>query len=104
MSKSLVQENKICIICGSVDNLHKHHVFYGTANRKKSEADGCWVWLCAYHHNMSDEGVHFNKNLDIYLKIMLERAWLDYYNKTIDDFIQRYGRNYLEYNIDKRSE
>ena len=100
MSKSLIQEEKKCIVCDRLNNLHKHHVFYGTANRKKAEQDGCWVWLCAYHHNMSKEGVHFNKKLDMLLKIKMEIAWINYYDKTINDFIKRYGKNYLDYNTD----
>lgn len=83
--------------------MHKHHVFYGTANRRKSEEDGCWVWLCAKHHNMSDEGVHFDKKLDLELKIVVELMWLEYYSKTIEDFIKRYGKNYLVYEEDEKT-
>lgn len=75
--------------------LHRHEVFFGTANRKKSIEDGLVVYLTPENHNMSDEGVHFNKAFDLELKRAGERIWLDYYGKTEEDFIQRYGRNYL---------
>ena len=97
MSKSIIQatSSKICYFCKTTYNLHKHHIFYGTANRKKSEQDGCWCWLCAKHHNMSDEGVHFNRQVDLLLKARTQLAWMQTYNKTTEDFIKRYGRNYL---------
>lgn len=64
-------------------------------NRQKSIEDGCCVYLCGKHHNLSNEGVHFNRDLDMKLKREMEQAWLMYYNKTTKDFIKRYGRNYI---------
>lgn len=94
MVKSLLQRNKACYICGTTLNLHLHHVFYGTANRRLSDADGCVVYLCQRHHTGAG-GVHGNTKIDLTLKARMEQAWLNYYNKTIEDFIERYGRNYL---------
>ena len=68
--------------------------FFGK-NRTKSIEDGCCVYLCPTHHNMSDAGIHFNKQFDLEVKQSMERKWLETYDKTIDDFIKRYGRNYL---------
>ena len=93
--ESIIQANKVCYYCQTPYNLHKHHIFYGIANRKKSEQDGCWCWLCARHHNMSDEGVHFDKEFDLWLKQVCESRWLQYYEATIEDFIKRYGKNYI---------
>lgn len=92
--KSIIQAKKECYKCETPFNLHKHHIFEGR-NRKNSDRDGCWVWLCARHHNMSDEGVHFNKEFEQSLKKEAELKWLEYYNKDIEDFIKRYGRNYI---------
>ena len=77
------------------DGLHRHEVFFGTANRQKSIRDGLVIFLTPEMHNMSNEGIHFNRNFDIAAKRSGERAWLDYYGKTIDDFIHEYGKNYL---------
>jgi len=44
---------------------------------------------------MSKEGIHFNKDLDQKVKQSMERRWLEKYDKTIEDFIKRYGRNYI---------
>jgi hypothetical protein len=29
------------------------------------------------------------------LQQLAEKTWLEHYNKSIEDFIQRYGKNYL---------
>lgn len=91
---SILQKEKQCLICGAMQNIHTHEVFFGK-NRQKSIEDGCCVYLCGRHHNQSRQGVHFNKELDISLKKLMETSWLKYYDATIDDFIKRYGRNYL---------
>lgn len=95
MSKSILQDKKECYITRSTNNLHKHHIFEGTANRKLSEKDGLWIWLRADWHNLSDYGVHFNKELDLQLKRIAQKRWQEYYQKTEEDFIARYGKNYL---------
>lgn len=100
-SKSILQEKECCFICGTTNELHRHHVFYGTANRKVSEEDGCWIWLCGPHHNMSNYGIHFNKDLDDKVKQFAEKKWIETYasdlpeDEQIKAFIKRYGRNYL---------
>lgn len=96
MSKSIISNERKCLMCGVERGLHKHHIFFGTANRKKSEQDGCWCYLCQRHHNGSLAAVHANHNLDVYLKQLAQRKWQEVYNKTTDDFIKRYGRNYLD--------
>lgn len=84
-----------CYVCGTTYNLHLHHIFEGMANRKQSEKWGCTVYLCGTHHNLSNEGVHFNKELDTLLKQECERWCLKTYEWTIEDFIKEFGRNYL---------
>lgn len=95
MSKSIISPIKKCAICGKKDNLHLHHILYGK-NRKKADEDGLTIYLC-YEHHEGTNGVH-GKNghkLDMLLKKRAEYNWLAYYNKTEDDFIKRYGKNYL---------
>ena len=91
---SILQNEKKCYVCGTTQNIHIHEVMFGR-NRNNSIKDGCCVYLCGYHHNQSNEGVHFNHKLDMELKQKMEKRWLEYYDKTIEDFIKRYGRNYL---------
>ena len=49
--------------------------------------------LCAYHNNMSNKGVHFNKKLDTELKQMAQRRFEIVYPDL--NFIEVFGRNYL---------
>jgi hypothetical protein len=65
--QSVIQDEKECYVCKTTLNLHDHHIFFGTANRKQSEKYGMKVWLCQEHHTGST-GVHFNKPLDLHLK------------------------------------
>lgn len=70
------------------------NVFYGTANRKLSDADGCVIYLCQAHHTGA-QGVHFNRKLDLTIKAKCQIAWQKVNNATVEDFIKRYGKNYL---------
>ena len=89
-----MQDIKQCYVCNTTNNIHIHEVYYGK-NRQKSIEDGCCVYLCGKHHNQSNDGVHFNHELDTKLKQQMQMHWMNHYDKTIDDFIKRYGKNYL---------
>lgn len=90
--RSLISNDRLCYVCRTPLGLHRHHI-YGGANRTLSEKYGCWVFLCGRHHNMSNEGVHFDKALDQSLKMEAQRRFQDAYPDK--DFIQVFGRNYL---------
>lgn len=81
-----------CAVCGSTYNIHKHHVF-GGANRKNSEKFGLVEDLCYYHHNGSDEGVHFDKDLDLYFKQKHQKEFEREYSREY--FMEIFGKNYL---------
>ena len=93
MSNSILSNERTCMVCGTTLNLHKHHIFFGTGKRKLSEQYGCWCYLCARHHNMSNEGVHFNKELDTKLKVLCQVEWQKQHPDL--DFIKIFGRNYI---------
>lgn len=94
MRKSIIQTKYCCRICGTTQDLHSHEVFYGTANRQKSIKDKMVVYLCGYHHNLSDAGVHNNKSWDLTLKKEAQEIWENTYGDR-DQFIKRYGKSYL---------
>ena len=94
MSKSIISNERKCVVCGTTLNLHRHHVFYGVANRPKAEHWGCWVYLCARHHNMSNEGVHFNHELDLSLKKYVQTEFEKKYGH--DKYMEVFGRNWLD--------
>lgn len=97
--KSIIQPNMDrCFICGSTYNLHIHEIFYGTANRANSIKYGCYCKLCAYHHNTSNNGVHYNKALDLHLKKFTQMKFEEIYGH--DKFMQVFKRSYLWANIE----
>lgn len=91
---SILQVHKKCYVCGAVHNLHCHHIYMG-ANRKASESNGFKVYLCGYHHNQSDNGVHgkYGHDLDTALKQACQRRYEE--SHTRQDFIALIGRSYL---------
>ena len=91
---SIIQNEKKCFVCGTTLNIHIHEIMYGK-NRQNSINDGLCVYLCGKHHNLSNEGVHFNHELDLKLKQLAEQKWCEHYNKTPEDFRKRYYCNYL---------
>ena len=93
MEKVVLQKTKCCWVCGTTIGLHCHEVFYGSANRQKSIKYGLQVWLCAKHHNASDEGVHFNNTLDILLKKYAQTEFEKAFSH--EKFMKIFRRNYL---------
>ena len=92
MSKSIMQTEKECYITGSTEGLHKHHIYFGSL-RQNSEKYGCWVWLRADWHNMSNYGVHFDRELDLRLKRECQERFEAIHGH--EKFMQVFGRNYL---------
>ncbi len=73
----------------------RHEIFFGK-NRKKSIEDGLVVFITPQEHKGTN-GIH-GKNgsaFNLKLKQIGQKAWCDYYKKTNNDFIKRYGKNYL---------
>lgn len=75
-----------CYVCGGKKEC-LHEVFFGK-NRQASKNYGMVIPLCNYHHNASNEGVHFNKKLDIELKEKAEKCFLEIEGNTIKKFIE----------------
>lgn len=95
MAKSIIQDKNCCWVCGTTHELHKHHIYGGVKNRSISEKNGFTVKLCAYHHNMSNNGVHFNKVLDMNLKQVCQQEF-ESQGHTREEFRQLIGKSYLE--------
>ena len=76
----------------------RHEVFEGrTGNRDKSIRDGLVIFITPYEHRISAESVHRDlKNPKwIEVKKIAQKTWMEHYNKTKEDFIREYGKNYL---------
>lgn len=94
MSKSIMQDEKHCYVCGATQGLHLHHIFYGTANRKLSDKYGCTVYLCPYHHTASKNAVHVDHNFDVGLKRVCQRK-LEAEGWSREQFIKTFGRSWV---------
>lgn len=92
MAKSLISDEKKCFKCGTTYGIHKHHIF-GGPNRNNSEKYGCWVYLCGRHHNLSDEGIHFDFEFNLITKQFCQQKFECKYNHQ--DFMKIFGKNYL---------
>lgn len=84
-----------CWVCGS-NHVQWHHVIFGTANRRLSDYYGLIVPLCPFHHTESSEGVHFNKEFDLYLKRIAQTKFEQAYPDL--NFVEIFGKNYKEEN------
>ena len=93
MSKSILQTSKECYVTKRTDCLEKHHIF-GAFNRKHSEEDGLWIWLTHDLHNEPPNGVHYNPKFMLALHQIGQRKYLE--THTMDEWMKRYGRNYLD--------
>jgi len=85
-----------CIECGKKP-IQKHEIFYGTGKRKKSIQYGLVIPLCEeIHHNGNAIGIHKDKELDTKWKIIGQKAFMQHYNKTTDEFREIFGKNYIK--------
>ena len=91
---SIITENfNRCLVCGTYCNIHKHEIFFGRGKRELSIKYGLVVPLCGRHHNMSNDGVHFNRKLDLELKKLGQKAFEYKYPNL--NFLDIFHRNYL---------
>ena len=79
-------------MCGS-PYVEIHHVIYGTANRKNSDAYGLIIPLCPEHHR-GQTGIHFNKDFDIAMKELAQKKFEERYGNR-EAFRTIFGKSYL---------
>lgn len=94
-NKSLFKtEDGLCYITGERCDTARHEIFNG-AYRKLSKHDGLWIAVSPMAHEL----IHKSKgkgSLWNELQKDAELLWLIQDNsRSIDDFIKRYGKNYL---------
>lgn len=112
MAKSIIQAHtdklsRECILCreeaekmgyyGELPHtgLHKHHIMFGVANRKKSEHYGLWAYVCnERHHEHGPEAPHMNKEVNIRLRKIAQEIFEKRYSHEL--WMQEFGKNYLE--------
>lgn len=88
---SIIQTNKVCLLCGKEWGLHYHHIAHGTANRKIADQEGLTCWLCEEHHRrLHDKGEN-----DRELQQHAQKIWMSVNDKTVEDWIALFGKSYL---------
>lgn len=95
--KSILQDNPhACYLCRRTSGpLDKHHVFSGPL-RKKSEKYGLTVYLCHDScHIFGPNSAHQSGETALYLHQQAQRAAMERYGWTADDFRREFGKNYL---------
>ena len=106
MAKSIMQTEKECYLCRRKANLigwkgnlpstglHRHHVVFGSADRRISEKLGLWVWVCAEkHHVYGPESPHGNQKVAELLIRDGQRAFEEKYDH--ETWMELFGKNYL---------
>lgn len=99
--KSILQNetDQHCFLCMMEGNyqlydvLHEHHVFFGTANREKSEEYGMKVNLCLSHHETGKHAVHRDRNTDLKLKRIAQERFEETHSR--EEFRKIFGKSYL---------
>ena len=82
----------VCLLCGKTGPTEKHHLMSGTANRRLAEEDGLFIYLCPMCHQI----VHMDRKVNWTTKAFAEKVWRDYYGKSKEEFIKRYGKSFEE--------
>lgn len=93
--KSIMQDDLMkCWFCGRFGT-EKHHIIFGTANRKISDKYGLIVGLCYQCHRGTNgvhgrDGMEINKDLKHYAQEAFEK-----HHGTREDFRRIFGKSYL---------
>lgn len=74
-----------------VKGCQKHHVFGGVANRPKSEKCGLFIWLTLKQHDY----LHKHPKEMLGIKKEAQKSFMEYYDKTVEEFIEIFGKSWL---------
>lgn len=78
-----------CYYCKAPKN--DLHEIFGGCRRIVSMKYGLVIPVCRFHHAKIEN----NEEIKLKMKQNAEKEWLKYYNKTIEDFIKEFGKNYI---------
>ena len=87
---SILQKDKSkCYFCNN-KAVDTHELIKGS-NRKKCIKWGLVVYICRNCHRKTEEDSEFYQKT----RKMAQKVWQSYYNKTTEEFIKEFGKNYL---------
>lgn len=84
--------NYECFVCGTGGDLARHEVYYGTAYRSRSKELGLWVNVCPECHAEIHDKVD---DLDKQLKKITQMKAMLHYGWSVEEFRNRFGKNWL---------
>ncbi len=74
----------------------RHEVFEGrTGNRNKSIEDGLVIFLTPERHRTGRNAIHKDYAFSLEVKKIAEKRWCEFYDKSKEQFLKRYGKNYI---------
>lgn len=98
--KSIIHNDKYCYLCWkrygrwNERNLHKHHCFHGSANRRLAEEDGLFINVCVNCHELDREAIHNDHKTDLFVMQQAQKAYEEKIGNR-EQFVARYGKNFL---------
>lgn len=98
MASSIVQDKKVCFLCGNAfkygwNHLEEHHCF-GGPNRRWSEEYGLKVWLCGSScHRSGKHSVHKDRDTDLMVKRAAQKKFEETHSR--EEFMRIFGKNYI---------
>ena len=92
---SILQVGEYCWLCGRMDRKLDRHEAFGGAYRAKSKADGLWLLLCHEGCHEGRDGAHGNPKVQRFIRAYAQGKAMEAYGWTTEQFIMRYGKNYL---------
>ena len=95
MKNIVTKYTDICFFCGRPAEC-QHHLIFGRGLRSLAEEDGLKIPACNKHHNMgkNTEKIHGNPMAEKLSKMLGQAVWEKEYGSR-EEFLKRYGRNYL---------
>lgn len=85
----LQQDKSKCYFCNN-KAVDTHELIKGI-NRKKCIKWGLIVYICRDCHRKTEEDSEFYQKT----RKMAQKVWQNHYNKTTEEFIKEFGKNYL---------
>lgn len=85
----MTDDRESCYLCGR-RAVQFHHIF-GKYNRKKATEDGLWIPVCLDCHIK----IHNEPSQRTNYCLMQDGQWKYEETHTRDEFMKRYGKNYL---------
>lgn len=90
-TRSILQAERTCLICGS-PRTEVHHIYFGQGRRRISDLNGFIAFLCPEHHR-GQYSPHQDRETDLWLKKRCQTVYEE--NHTRAEFMALIGKSYL---------